>query len=99
MRCTGSGPVRPSSTLGSLDPNLVVLLFGGLARGLSLAAFSLPGECAYRGTSLTRKRTPLGHYRRPMPGVLGGSQGGRRFLMGEVQALLADMDTQFKDTH
>jgi len=26
----------------------------------------------YRGTSLTRKRTPLGHYRRPMPSVLGG---------------------------
>ena len=27
----------------------------------------------YRGTSLTRKRTPLGPYRRPMPRVLGGS--------------------------
>ena len=26
-----------------------------------------------RGTSLTRKRTPLGLYRRPMPKVLGGS--------------------------
>ena len=38
----------------------------------------------YRGTSLIRKRTPLGPYRRPMPKVLGGSQGGGRFLMGEV---------------
>ena len=26
----------------------------------------------YRGTSRTRKRTPLGPYRRPMPRVLGG---------------------------
>ena len=30
-------------------------------------------EQVYRGTSLTRKRTPLGPYRRPMPRVLGGS--------------------------
>ena len=28
---------------------------------------------AYRGTSLTRKRTPLGPYGRPMPRALGGS--------------------------
>jgi len=28
---------------------------------------------AYMGSSLVRKRTPLGPYRRPMPGVLGGS--------------------------
>ena len=26
---------------------------------------------SYRGTSLTRKRTPLGSYRRPVPRVLG----------------------------
>ena len=26
----------------------------------------------YRGTSLTRKRTPIGPYRRPMSSVLGG---------------------------
>jgi hypothetical protein len=38
----------------------------------------------YRGTSPTRKRNPLGPYRRPMPRVLGGSQEGGRFLMGEV---------------
>ena len=38
----------------------------------------------YRGTSLTRKRTPLGPYRRSMPSALGGSQRGGRFLMGEV---------------
>ena len=34
-----------------------------------------PKAClgVYRGTSLIRKRTPLGPYRRPMPrGVLGG---------------------------
>ena len=33
-----------------------------------------------QGTSLIRKRTPLGPYRRPMPRVLGGG----RFLMSEV---------------
>ena len=38
----------------------------------------------YRGTSLTRKGTPLGPYRRPMPRVVGGLQGGGHFLMGEV---------------
>ena len=38
----------------------------------------------YRGISLIRKRTPPGPFRRPMPRVLGGSQGGGRFLMGEV---------------
>ena len=38
----------------------------------------------YRGTSLKRKRTPLGPYRSPMHRVLGGSKGGGRFLMGEV---------------
>ena len=42
------------------------------------------GRVAYRGTSLTRKRTPLGPYRRPMSRVQGGSYGGGRFLMGEV---------------
>ena len=43
-------------------------------------AFSKP----YRGTSLTRKRTPLGPYRRPMPRVLGGSYEGGRFFRGVV---------------
>ena len=37
----------------------------------------------YRGTSLT-KRIPLGPYRRLMPRVLGGSEGGGRFLVSEV---------------
>jgi hypothetical protein len=38
----------------------------------------------YRGTSVIRKRTLLGPSRRPMRRVLGGSQGGGRFLMDEV---------------
>ena len=38
----------------------------------------------YRGTFLIRKRSALELYRRPMPRVLGGSQGVGRFLMGEV---------------
>ena len=41
-------------------------------------------QLAYRGTSLTRKRSPLGPYRRPMPRVLGGSKWGGRFIVGEV---------------
>ena len=32
----------------------------------------------YRGTSLTRKCTPLGPYRRPMPRVLGGRRRSGR---------------------
>ena len=41
-----------------------------------------PPSCAryrllYTGTSLTRKRTPLGPYRRPTPRVLGGPRGER----------------------
>ena len=38
----------------------------------------------YRGTSLIRKRTSPGPYRRPMPRFLGGSYEAGRFLMGEV---------------
>ena len=38
----------------------------------------------YRAASLIQKRNPLGPYRRPMPVVLRGSQGGGRFLMGKV---------------
>ena len=31
-----------------------------------------------------KERTPLGPYRQPMNRVLGGSEGGGHFLMGEV---------------
>ena len=54
---------------------------------------------SYRGTSLTRKRTPLGCHHRPMPRVLGGSQGGGRSLTVEVplhetdQRVLVDYTT------
>ena len=42
-------------------------------------------NAAYRGTSLIRKRTPLGPYRRPVPRVLGWSLGGGGcFLVSEV---------------
>ena len=40
----------------------------------------------YRGRSLTRKRTPTGPYRRPMPRVLGGSFGGWRCLRDPCSA-------------
>ena len=40
--------------------------------------------CVYRGTSLIRKRTPLGPYSRTMPMALWGSWGGGLFLMSEV---------------
>ena len=38
----------------------------------------------YKGTSPIKKLTPLGPYRRPMPRVLGGFQGGGRFVMSEA---------------
>ena len=34
--------------------------------------------------SLVRKRTPIWPYRRPVPRVLGGSQGAGRFLIGKI---------------
>ena len=52
------------------------ICFGVRVQGLGLTV--------YRGTPLKRKRSPLGPYRRPVPRVLGGSQGGGRFLMSEV---------------
>ena len=48
------------------------------------AAFTASRGDPYRGTSLIRKRNPLGPYRRPMPRVLGGSSGGGHFLMGKI---------------
>ena len=42
------------------------------------------GYRAYRGTPLTRKHIPLGPCLRPIPRVLGGSQGGKRCFMSEV---------------
>jgi len=38
----------------------------------------------YRGTSLTRKQTPLGPHRRLKPRFPGGSHGSGRFLVGEA---------------
>ena len=62
---------------------------GGVARGRRIdnpaACFFIweveQDETFYRGTSLTRKRTPLGPYRRPMPMVLG-VLGGWAFSYG-----------------
>ena len=52
--------------------------FGSQQRLVS-TNISLPStHHQYRGTSLTRKRTPLGPYRRPMHRVLGESWGGPR---------------------
>ena len=50
----------------------------------------LESEAGYRGTSLTRKRSPLGPYSRPMPIVLRGSSGGGCFLMSEVPLYVQD---------
>ena len=41
-------------------------------------------EEVYRGTSLTKKQTRPGPYRRPVPRVLGESKRGGSHLMGEV---------------
>ena len=37
-------------------------------------------QVTYRGSSLKRKCTPIGPYRRPMPRVLGGPRGVGVFL-------------------
>ena len=42
------------------------------------------GVVLYRGTSLTRKRAPLGPYSRTMPRALWRSWGGWLFVMSEV---------------
>jgi len=43
------------------------------------------GTCArYKVTSLTRKRTPPGPHRRPMPRVLWGFWGAGHFRVSEV---------------
>ena len=45
---------------------------------------SVRDACGYLGTSLVRKHTPLGPFRRPMSRVIGGSWGSGRFLIGEL---------------
>ena len=50
-----------------------------VATATLLPSFS---AASYRGTSLTRKRTLTGPYRRPMPRVIGGSKGGQRGVVG-----------------
>ena len=64
-------------------PQRVDLLLGRVWRG-GQEAFPQGAHNSYRGTSLIRKRTSLGPYRRPLPRVLGGFQAGGCFLMGEV---------------
>ena len=59
--------------------------------GSRISGVRSPGDCAacldnlaprfellYRGTPLVKRRIPLGSYRRPMPRIKGGSQGGQR---------------------
>ena len=58
------GPLRMPSHFWDLGARIACLL-NGIA--LSVA------ENELRGTSLVRKRTPLGPYRKPMPRVLRGS--------------------------
>jgi len=57
--------------------NLSLATGAGVDGGTRDANRFLPDETVsffhYRGTSLTRRRTPLAPYRRPMPRVLGGS--------------------------
>ena len=59
------------------------LVRGTLEKPLCTCIVLLSVGAALQGY-LTKKRKPLGPYRMPMPRVLGGSQGGRRFLIGEV---------------
>ena len=47
-----------------------------------------PHLLPYRGTLITRKRTPPGPYRRPMARVLWGSYGAGRFFISKVHLYL-----------
>ena len=51
--------------------------------GVGFGVHQMP-QMPYKGTLLTKTRTPLGPYLTPMPRVLGGSYGGGRFIMDEV---------------
>ena len=50
--------------------------------GTTIATTYFSNELPYRGILLTRKRTPPGPYRRPMPKVPRGSKGGGAFSYG-----------------
>ena len=91
--CTyrGASPIRKRSPPSDLPRTLGIGLRQG-ARGVRFLVSEVPLyisaprqrrrtlHIGYRGTS----PPPLGPYRRPMPRVLGGSEGGGRFLMGEI---------------
>ena len=57
---------------------------GGGLEGSEGALSPFTHKPNYKGTSLIRKRTPLGPYSRTLPRFLWGSLRGGRFLMSEV---------------
>ena len=74
----------PSGVLDIIFEKLVYSLEAGCglscmlpvwSEGEKLRSLIAPAEVGdqRRGTSLARKRTPLGPYRRPLPRLLGGS--------------------------
>ena len=68
----------------TLGPSALIASGSGLSahRGKRVPLVARPRD--YRGSSLIRNHLPLGPCFRPMPRVLGGSQGGGSFLMSEV---------------
>ena len=74
-RCSHAFYLVSSPGVSNLDET------SGLVGGTILEAF--PGK-RYTGTSPTRKRTALGPYRRHMPRVSRGSEGGGHFLICEA---------------
>ena len=79
--CKGCSRIRTHAVCTAAPINNEALCWN---RDRNTAAPPGPYGGRVQGTQLIRKRTPLGLYRRPMPRVLGGSQGGGRFLMGEI---------------
>ena len=55
-----------------------------VTRGSNQSCVAVAGGGREHRVTSVRKRCPLGTYRRPVSGVPGGSQGGGRFLMGEL---------------
>ena len=77
LRCRSTDPIggRGARSVRKGEKGVLGRPGGRRGRGVFKRKAFIDSKKAdmYRGTSLIRKRTPLGPYRRPMPRVLGGS--------------------------
>ena len=68
----------------NIDRNYIIILIGIIVLIEIMRTRVTETSSAYRDAPSVLLGPPAaGPYHQPMPGVLGGSQGGGRFLMGE----------------